>query len=174
MSFPNKKQTTSKRKKYIIIGLVIIVALFCTLFIINKVMDKHNHNDNIIENQNKFDFKESPYTLDELYEIIEKNKLYDLRFTDEGNEIGYILMNFYDYFNKSTKFMVAKELDDSWKPISFKYITYEEYQKSMIEYKENWLHPDGMKTKNIYYMAAKDFIQFSNVEKIGDEVLKEK
>lgn len=164
-----KKKYT--KKTYIIVCVISLLLVVGMLFGLKSLMNKE---DNIIENQNKYDFKESPYTLDEIYEIIESNKLFDLRFSDEGDEIGYILMNFYDYFNKDTKFMVAKELNESWKPVSFKYITYEEYQKSMIEYKESWLHPDGLKRKNIYYLAAKDFIQFSNVEKIGDEVLERK
>lgn len=170
MSLAKKKQDKKNKKIYIIVGVISFVFFIGIGLLTNKLMDIHRVN--IVENHNKFDFKESPYTLDEIYEIIENNKLFELRFSAEGNEIGYVLMNFYDYFNKNTKFMVAKELNDLWEPISFKYITYEEYQKSMIEYKENWLHPDGLKRKNVYYLAAKDFIQFSNVEKIGDEKIK--
>lgn len=78
---------------------------------------------------------ESPYTLEEIYEIIEDpERYYTLQYPKDGN-VTYILCHFYEYFSKGTPFKVATkvEIDPNnsnrvSKVLEVDYITYAEYQ----------------------------------------------
>lgn len=83
--------------------------------------------------------KESPCTLDEIYEKIESNWLFDkyarLNYEDEAIELAYVLFHFYDYFNEETELLVWDTIDSvTWEPLTFKKISFEEYTERINIY----------------------------------------
>ncbi len=145
------KVLLKKKLKYLIIIFVILIILVVVGY---KFIDERF--DNLITED--FNILESPYTVNQIYEIIESNKLFRKGFSyfnQDSIELGYILMNFYDYFDKDTLFLVANKLDDYGQPLEFKYITYSEYRNQIKMYKvlngENIL-------PNYYIRSAREFL----------------
>lgn len=80
--------------------------------------------------------KESPYTLEELYEIIEDPIKYRELNVGHTNDYAYTMFHFYDYFNKSTPVKVAKEVEKDEngyviKVLEYKYLSYYEFMEEM-------------------------------------------
>ena len=62
-------------------------------------------NNNIISEEKK----ESPYTLEEIYELVEQPEKFNKLLNDyDENGIAYTIFHFYDYFNKSTPIKTIK------------------------------------------------------------------
>ena len=83
--------------------------------------------------------KESPYTLDEIYEKIESNWLFDKNtkrdYEEEAIELAYVLFHFYDYFNEETELLVWDTVDSvTGEPLTFKKISYQEYTERINLY----------------------------------------
>lgn len=83
--------------------------------------------------------KKSPYTLDEIYAVVENpEKYYELN-SSMHTEFNEVLFHFYDYFSKSTPFKVATKVEKNnpeiptrvTKVLEVEYIDYEEYMKRM-------------------------------------------
>ena len=123
-------------KRKIIIGIclfLVFVGGIVTVFALTNKDEKGLDNK-----QNEVDKTipaECPYTLDELEELITTNWLFNDAYVNSqksAEEFAFILMNFYNYFNKETDFIVWDEVDKStWEPISLKKISYEQYQKNI-------------------------------------------
>ena len=124
----------SKKKiiGFISVFLVLIVGIVSVLLL--------NKKDNKLDNQDKkiatVILKESPYTLDEIYEKIESNWLFDNNTSrEEAIELAYVLFHFYDYFNKDTELLVWDTVDSvTWEPLTFKTISFEEYTERINIY----------------------------------------
>ena len=120
-----------------ILVLIIGVAIgACLIWGVDKYQASKEDNKKEVETTNPLDIKESPYTLEELYEIVEDPE----RFYQENGSImtyyNIVMFHFYDYFSKSTPVKVATkvEVDDHFKVskvLEVKYIDYYEYQKWM-------------------------------------------
>lgn len=95
--------------------------------------------------------KESPYTLEEIYELVENpeefNKMLN-NYDEEG--IAYTIFHFYDYFNKSTPLKTVKlktKIDENREVLvkengkyiieSIGYIDYYEFSKKMDNFLED-------------------------------------
>ncbi len=148
-----------KNKYKLLIGTIVIsVTIMSLLFIITTKDETDKLSDQLIAVGS---LKESPYTLDEIYEKIENNELYKCNiFEDDCQKLASVVFHFYDYFNKDTKFIVSSKNGDGIVPKEFKYISYSEYM-DMIE-KEEWditiksLEKEGKKSVIVPY--AKLFI----------------
>lgn len=120
---------------FISVFLVLIVGIVSILLLTKK--------ENNLDNQDKkiatVILKESPYTLDEIYEKIESNWLFD-KYTkanheEEAIELAYVLFHFYDYFNEDTELLVWDTVDSvTWEPLTFKTISFEEYTERINIY----------------------------------------
>ena len=66
------------------------------------------HNKNQEPDKKELNFKKSPYTLEEIYEIVEDYNEFEKLKNDRENQFAYVIVHFYDYFNKSTPFKVVK------------------------------------------------------------------
>ncbi len=129
--------------KKVIILSIIIFLLGLTVGVvgtigISKLKSKPNQETEQKETKMPTNGKyESPYTLEEIYEIIEDpERYYSIPFPKDGN-IAYILCHFYDYFSKGTPFKIATKVEidpnDSnrvSKVLEVDYITYAEYLKA--------------------------------------------
>ena len=124
----------SKKKiiGFISVFLVLIVGIVSVLLL--------NKKDNKLDNQDKKIAtvipKESPYTLDEIYEKINDGYILKCHQIEEGkdkcNEFATVLFNFYNYYNEDTKFLAASLVaPGKYEIIQFDYFTYDEYQKVM-------------------------------------------
>ena len=81
---------------------------------------------------------ESPYTLNEINEIIENpTKFYELN-DYHYNEFNYIITHFYDYFSKDTEFLIATKVEENdgkvTKIIETKKIPYKDYIYLMSDF----------------------------------------
>lgn len=117
--------------KYFLVFIIgIIIGGFLTFAFTNLNKTKPS--------KKELEIKESPYTLSELYEIIEKPlKFYELNKT-EMNDFNKTIFHFYDYFNKSTPLKVAakekrNENGQISEIIEFDYISYYEFMSYMEE-----------------------------------------
>lgn len=132
-----------KRKNIIVTFLSFIIGIITGCLIMFFVMK----NNNITLEETK----ESPYTLEEIYELVEQpekfNKLLN-NYDEQG--IAYTIFHFYDYFNKSTplktvklktkivdnKEVLAKE-NDKYIIESISYIDHYEFSKKMDSFLED-------------------------------------
>lgn len=104
------------------------------------VLSTNIFQDNSTDTSNnmKENTKESPYTLEELYALVEDPiKFRELNDTTE-NELAYTIFHFYDYFSKSTPIKAASEVEydekgHAIKVNDFKYINYYEFMEFMKE-----------------------------------------
>lgn len=129
-----KKRIIINRKNKIVIGLVIILLIiFCSFLIFN------DYNKTLKASKEEVARgvpKESPYTLDEIYEKVANGYILKCHQVEEKqdkcNEFATVLFNFYTYYNKETKFLAASLVDkERYEIIQYDYFTYEEYQKVM-------------------------------------------
>lgn len=82
--------------------------------------------------------KESPYTLDELYKIVEDPVLFYEANCSDMTEYNKVMFNFYDYFSKSTPVKIATKTNKNYKGtvievLETDYINYSEYMELMKE-----------------------------------------
>ena len=84
--------------------------------------------------------KVSPYTLDELYEIVETPEKYYEANSTNMNAFNYVMFNFYTFFNAKTPVKVATKVrKDGTKIVEVlevEYIDYSEYQRRMADFYE--------------------------------------
>lgn len=161
-----------KRKTIIAIG-VIIVLFLTTVISIVLVKNSKKNDDASVEDQKALKERENlinnaPYTLDELYAMIEDPLIIEklTKPSDDGkgqiapNDFYYEIFHFYNYFSKSTPFKrVKKGVKKDGKIIElkeFEYITYDQFMK---EVEDSYSVEEDMRKKWI--------------ETYGDEVLKE-
>lgn len=132
----NKILNVKSKKK--IVGVLIIffflVGGILTAFLV--LGDKKEDLDDSTKEVVKVIPKESPYTLDEIYEKISSGYILKCHQTEENqdkcDEFAMVLFNFYTYYNEDTKFLAASVVDkEKYEIIEFDYFTYEEYQKVM-------------------------------------------
>ena len=132
------------KRKYIIIIIISFVIGILTGCITTYFIMKNN----TVVSETK---KESPYTLEEIYELVEKpeefNKLLN-NYDERG--IAYTIFHFYDYFNKSTPIKTVKLktktvenkevlVKENGKYVieSINYIDYYEFSKKMDSFLED-------------------------------------
>lgn len=97
-----KKQLNKKNKLIIIVSLIILVlgVSTCTgIYLYNKNQESKQEEPII---------KKSPYTLEEIYEIVDDIDLLEKKIKDRNDDFAYVICHFYDYFSKSTPFKRAK------------------------------------------------------------------
>lgn len=126
-------KTKKVKSKNTIINIIIfviglVIGSILTLCIIN-IQDKKNENNKITE---------SPYTINEIYEIIESpNQFYELN-DYHYNDFNYVITHFYDYFSKNTDFLVATKVEEKdgkvTKVLSTKKIAYKDYIYLMSDF----------------------------------------
>lgn len=131
-----KKIIIGKRCK-LIIGLIsLLLILVCSIFIFNgkeKNMDEPKEKVAVVIP------KESPYTLDEIYQKVETSWVFDKNarrdYEEEAIEFAYVLFHFYDYFNEETELLVWDTVDSvTGEPLTFKKIDYQEYNERINIY----------------------------------------
>lgn len=136
-----KKQLNKKKKLIIIVSLIILVlgVSTCTgIYLYNKNQESKQEEPII---------KKSPYTLEEIYEIVEDYEEFEKLKNNRENQFAYTIVHFYDYFNKSTPFKIVKLARDKDGNIikkegksqieSIKYINYYEFQNMAESYYKN-------------------------------------
>ena len=123
-----------KIKLIIIIFFVFFVGISIGVISTNIYLNNKEPKE---QKQPEPNIKVSPYTLDELYAIVEDPERFrELNKKVTENEYAEVMFHFYDYFSKSTPVKVAKEveLDENGhviKVLEFEYLSYDEYMKRM-------------------------------------------
>lgn len=130
--------------KIIIPVLCLVIGLAIGIFSTYLIMKNNKDEDsNTLNTSTKL---ESPYTLEEIYDIIEDPERYYEENKGNPNDFAYTLFHFYDYFSINTPFKIATkvELDDDnyhvSKVLEVDYLTYSEYMDAMKVYyeEEQW------------------------------------
>lgn len=117
---------------FVAVGIIIGISSFATV----KNFSSNNENNKASENQPSI--KESPYTLEELYEIVENpEKFYELN-KSTRTDYNMTVFNFYEYFSKTTPVKVASKIkiDKTGKVIEVletKYLSYDEFKERMSD-----------------------------------------
>lgn len=141
-----------KRKIILLSALAIIVVIILSIVIINnksKAADREKTDDEIYLEKFEKLKEESPYTLDEIYAMVEDPQIIehlstpseiDENATEVPYEFLYVMTHFYNYFSKSTPFKIVtklKTVEGEFYKIEevyeFAYISYEEYNKILEE-----------------------------------------
>lgn len=123
-----------KLKLTLIIVLVLIVGISIGVLSTNIYFSNKETEE---QKQPESNIKVSPYTLDELYAIVEDpDRFRELNKKVIGNDYAEVMFHFYDYFSKSTPVKVAKEKEfdedgNVIKVLEFEYLSYDEYMKRM-------------------------------------------
>ena len=98
-----------KIKLIIIIFFVFFVGISIGVISTNIYLNNKEPN---AQKQPEPNIKVSPYTLDELYAIVEDPERFrELNKKVTENEYAEVMFHFYDYFSKSTPVKVAKEVE---------------------------------------------------------------
>ena len=123
-----------KIKLIIIIFFVFFVGISIGVISTNIYLNNKEPKE---QKQPEPNIKVSPYTLDELYAIVEDpDRFRELNKKVIGNDYAEVMFHFYDYFSKSTPVKVAKEKEfdedgNVIKVLEFEYLSYDEYIKRM-------------------------------------------
>lgn len=120
-------------KRKIIIGIclfLVFVGGIVTVFAITNKDDKElESNQNEVE---KVILAKCPYTLDVIYKRIQENYIDTCRSNEnlkqDCDQFSYVVLHFYDYFNKDTKFLAQSTDYFETTKKEYKYYTYDEYQ----------------------------------------------
>lgn len=134
----------TKKAKISIAIVISIILIFIIILTITKTPKETLESDS--SNQSSNLIKESPYTLEEIYEIVENpTKFKELNSTNP-NDLAYVLCNFYNFFTKTTPFKIASQvkLDENGKVIEVlevSYLSYAEY----LERNQNYLDTYNIK-----------------------------
>ncbi len=101
-----KSSRLTLRKVVISLSVVLLLGISISVvstFVVNVFADKDSSSNNL----NRDDLKESPYTLDEIYDFISSGDYWRTNSLDESwIDLNIVLTHFYDYFSKDTKFML--------------------------------------------------------------------
>ncbi len=144
----NKLKNSRLTMKKAVISLLIVLLLGISFSIVSSIAvnvlannEKANSNNNY---QNQEDLKESPYTLDEIYDFISSGDYWKTNYLDENwIDLNIVLTHFYEYFSKDTKFMLYnKTLSpyfnyyDAVDNTGVVLIDYDEYMKIAYDYEK--------------------------------------
>lgn len=135
-----KKVNTSRLTlQEVVISLFVVLVLgvaisFGSSFIVNVFAEEDSNSD--YSNVEREDLKESPYTLEEIYEFISSKKYLEISTKDEKwFDYNNVITHFYDYFSKDTPFMIYdKKLRFYWG--DYEDVKAEEVNTIMIDYDE--------------------------------------
>ena len=135
-----KKVNTSRLTlQEVVISLFVVLVLgvaisFGSSFIVNVFAEEDSNSD--YSNVEREDLKESPYTLEEIYEFISSKKYMETRTRDEEwFDYNKVITHFYEYFSKDTPFMIYdKKLRSYWG--DYEEVKAEEVNTIMIDYDE--------------------------------------
>lgn len=124
-----------KKTKLILLYIVIFLIGITIGITTTKYMTKEKTKENYKEQSQ---IKESPYTLEELYEIVEDPVLFYEANCSDMTEYNKVMFNFYDYFSKSTPVKIATKTNRNYKGtvievLETDYINYSEYMELMKE-----------------------------------------
>lgn len=139
-----------KSKKIIIAILILIVGIIIGVLSTYLILNTNKKEETpTIERLKPEDIKYysqlenlkvSPYTLDELYEIVETPEKYYEANSTNMNAFNYVMFNFYTFFNAKTPVKVATKVrKDGTKIVEVlevEYIDYSEYQRRMADFYE--------------------------------------
>lgn len=121
-------------KRKIIIGIclfLVFVGGIITVFAITNKEDKQL--DNGQKEVEKVIPAKCPYTLDVIYKRIRENYIdtcrSDKSLINDCDQFSYVILHFYDYFSKDTKFLALSTNYLEEVEQEYKYYTYEEYQQ---------------------------------------------
>ena len=111
-----KKKIKSSRLKMkeVVVSLFVVLLLGISISLGSSLVinvfaenDKEELKPNKIETE---ELKKSPYTLDEIYDFISSGTYFKVSYFTENCREWYdynnVIINFYDYFTKDTKFMI--------------------------------------------------------------------
>lgn len=117
------------KKKNIIISILVLIIIIITSIIIGINITKK---DKELINYDELIIKESPYTLEELNEIVMNPKEFNKLTTSTSTPFSYTMFHFYDYFSKTTPMLVATKVEKDengnvTKVLETKNIYYDEY-----------------------------------------------
>lgn len=145
----NKKIKSSRlTMKEVVVSLFIVLLLGISIsigssLVVNVFAEsaKEELKPNKLETE---DLKKSPYTLDEIYDIISSGDYWKTNYLDENwIDLNIVLTHFYDYFTKDTKFMIYdKTLSpyfnyyDAVDDAGVVLIDYDEYMKIAYDYEK--------------------------------------
>lgn len=146
-----------KDKIMILIGMIVVfaVGIIVGVTAYHFISKGNSTTDTLKENEVSSDKKESPYTLEEIYAIVEDpERFYELAYPRDGN-ISFILCRFYDYFSESTPFMIVTkaEFDDNYKVkkvLEVDYISYAEYQVRNSAYEDEYRNKQVMCDEGLF------------------------
>lgn len=132
MSKSKNKIISKKSRLFIILGILLLIII-CSIILFG---DYKKNTDDLSDKVKNVIPKESPYNLDEIYEMIKDGYILKCHRIEENqdrcNEFATVLFNFYNYFNEDTKFLAASLVDkEKYEIIEYDYFTYEDYQKVM-------------------------------------------
>lgn len=127
----NKKEVFKKIVAIITAILILVIGIGIGIFVNKKIT-----NNQAPEKQEEGTIKASPYTLDELYAIVENpEKFYKVN--EAGiTDYSIVITHFYDYFSRTTPVKVAtkvkvNESNEIVEVIECKYINYDEYMEEI-------------------------------------------
>lgn len=140
-------------KTIIILGVILIIGILSGFLCTYKYLKDNSKEENTQEN---LDIKESPYTLEELYAIVDDPVLFYENNSADMTSYNTVMFNFYDYFSESTPVKIASKVRKNNKGLVIevletKYINYSEYM-------------DLMESAYSYASSTKEFYESDNLE----------
>ncbi len=145
-SLKKKIKSNKLTMQEVVISLFVVLVLGISIsvvssFAVNVFAQEKNVNSNS-DHQDQEELKESPYTLDEIYDFISSKEYWQTKKYDKNwIDFNYVLTHFYEYFSKDTKFMIYDKkispyFDDyaAANDAGVLYINYDEYMKIAYDY----------------------------------------
>ena len=154
----NSRLTLEEVVRSLIIVLVIsVIVSFSSTFIYNHfAVDK----DSINDEEEKLEFaiasnglKESPYTLDEIYDFISSGDIWKVHLWESSDKISinFVITHFYEYFSEDTPFMIYErplypyfDFEDAVDGIGVTYISYNEYMNEFYNTDDEYFIEQGV------------------------------
>lgn len=119
-SLKKKIKSNKLTMQEVVISLFLVLVLGISIsvvssFAVNVFAQEKNVNSNN-NHQDQEELKESPYTLDEIYDFISSKKYLKISTRDEEwFDYNNVITHFYEYFSKDTPFMIYdKKLRSYW------------------------------------------------------------
>lgn len=140
-------------KIIIILCVILIIGILSGILCTYKYLKDNSKEENTQEN---LDIKESPYTLEELYAIVDDPVLFYENNYADMTSYNTVMFNFYDYFSESTPVKIASKVRKNNKGLVIevletKYINYSEYMELMA-------------SAYSYASSTKEFYESDNLE----------
>ena len=140
-------------KIIIILGVLFMTGTLSGFLCTHKYLKDTNKTKDTQEN---LDIKESPYTLEELYAIVDDPVLFYENNSADMTSYNTVMFNFYDYFSESTPVKIASKVRRNNKGLVIevletKYINYSEYMELM-------------ESAYSYASSTKEFYESDNLE----------